>query len=78
MIRAMALNQITPPGNRFKLLKNELGIGSLNGIAWALIIGGLAGLWFQSPVLGGNHRAGHYRQYYYRSFIWCADSHYSG
>ena len=53
MIRAMALNQITP-GNRFKLLKNELGIGSLNGIAWALIIGGLAGLWFQSPVLGGT------------------------
>ncbi|GAJ70292.1 LOW QUALITY PROTEIN: Mg/Co/Ni transporter MgtE [Vibrio sp. JCM 18904] len=43
-----------PPGNRFKLLKNELGIGSLNGIAWALIIGGLAGLWFQSPVLGGT------------------------
>lgn len=34
--------------------KNELGIGSLNGIAWALIIGGLAGLWFQSPVLGGT------------------------
>ncbi|NMT92204.1 magnesium transporter, partial [Vibrio alginolyticus] len=42
------------PGNRFKLLKNELGIGALNGIAWALIIGGLAGLWFQSPVLGGT------------------------
>ncbi|MGU3846522.1 magnesium transporter, partial [Vibrio diabolicus] len=42
MVRAMALNQITP-GNRFKLLKNELGIGALNGIAWALIIGGLAG-----------------------------------
>lgn len=53
MVRSMALNQITP-GNRFKLLKNELGIGSLNGIAWALIIGGLAGLWFQSPVLGGT------------------------
>ncbi|PFG57909.1 magnesium transporter [Vibrio sp. ES.051] len=53
MVRAMALNQITP-GNRFKLLKNELGIGSLNGIAWALIIGGLAGLWFQSSLLGGT------------------------
>ncbi|MEI8598508.1 magnesium transporter [Vibrio sp. M60_M31a] len=53
MIRAMALNQITP-GNRFKLLKNELGIGSLNGIAWAVIIGGLAGLWFQSAILGGT------------------------
>ncbi|NIY90434.1 magnesium transporter, partial [Vibrio campbellii] len=53
MVRAMALNQITP-GNRFALLKNELGIGSLNALLWALIIGGLAGLWFQSPVLGGT------------------------
>ncbi|WMN89177.1 magnesium transporter [Vibrio parahaemolyticus] len=53
MVRAMALNQITP-GNRYKLLKNELGIGSLNGIAWAVIIGGLAGLWFQSAILGGT------------------------
>lgn len=53
MVRAMALNQITP-GNRFKLLKNELGIGSLNGIAWAVIIGALAGLWFQSAILGGT------------------------
>ncbi|AXY03253.1 magnesium transporter [Vibrio alfacsensis] len=53
MVRAMALNQITP-GNRFALLKNELGIGSLNGLLWALIIGGLAGLWFQSPILGGT------------------------
>ncbi|WP_319534539.1 magnesium transporter [uncultured Vibrio sp.] len=53
MVRAMALNQITP-GNRLKLLKNELGIGSLNGIAWAVIIGGLAGLWFQSAILGGT------------------------
>jgi magnesium transporter len=53
MVRAMALNQITP-GNRFALLKNELGIGSLNGLLWALIIGGLAGLWFQSTVLGGT------------------------
>ncbi|MGR5324306.1 magnesium transporter [Vibrio sp. DNB22_17_1] len=53
MIRAMALNQITP-GNRFALLKNELGIGSLNGLLWALIIGGLAGLWFQSTVLGAT------------------------
>ncbi|BBM67044.1 magnesium transporter MgtE [Vibrio alfacsensis] len=53
MVRAMALNQITP-GNRFALLKNELGISSLNGLLWALIIGGLAGLWFQSPILGGT------------------------
>jgi len=53
MIRAMALNQITS-GNRWALLKNEIGIGSINGLLWALIIGGLAGLWFQSAVLGGT------------------------
>ncbi len=47
MIRAMALNQITP-GNRLAVLKNECGIGSLNGLLWALIIGLLAGVWFQS------------------------------
>ncbi|HFC9438813.1 TPA: magnesium transporter [Vibrio cholerae] len=51
MVRAMALNQITV-GNRFALLKNELGIGSINGLVWALIIGGMAALWFQEPVIG--------------------------
>ncbi|MDE1239335.1 magnesium transporter [Vibrio aestuarianus] len=53
MIRAMALNQITP-GNRFALLKNEIGIGSINGLLWALIIGALAGLWFQSTMIGAT------------------------
>ncbi|HDI3201692.1 magnesium transporter [Vibrio cholerae] len=53
MVRAMALNQITV-GNRFALLKNELGIGSINGLVWALIIGGMATLWFQEPVIGAT------------------------
>ncbi|MDW6004890.1 magnesium transporter [Vibrio mangrovi] len=51
MVRAMALNQITA-GNRWVFLKNELGIGAFNGIVWALIIGAMAGLWYQSPQLG--------------------------
>ncbi|EKO3518941.1 magnesium transporter [Vibrio fluvialis] len=51
MVRAMALNQVTT-GNRFALLKNEVGIGAINGVLWALIIGGVAGLWFQSPLIG--------------------------
>ncbi|WP_162811547.1 magnesium transporter, partial [Vibrio cholerae] len=41
-------------GNRFALLKNELGIGSINGLVWALIIGGMAALWFQEPVIGAT------------------------
>ncbi|MBY8128273.1 magnesium transporter [Vibrio fluvialis] len=51
MVRAMALNQVTT-GNRFALLKNEVGIGAINGVLWALIIGGVAGLWFQSTLIG--------------------------
>ncbi len=51
MVRAMALNQITP-GNQFTLLKNELGIGFINGFLWSLIIGSVAGIWFQSLMLG--------------------------
>ncbi len=53
MVRAMALNQIAP-GNRVALLRNELGIGSINGLLWAVIIGVLAGLWFQSAILGAT------------------------
>ncbi|WP_428771597.1 magnesium transporter [Vibrio sp.] len=53
MVRAMALNQITA-GNRMALLKNELGIGSINGLLWALIIGAIAGIWFQSALLGAT------------------------
>ncbi|GAL04369.1 magnesium transporter [Photobacterium aphoticum] len=51
MIRGMALNQVTA-GNRMSLLRNECGIGFLNGVLWAVLIGIMAGLWFQSPVLG--------------------------
>ncbi|MGL6170970.1 MAG: magnesium transporter [Vibrio sp.] len=53
MVRAMALNQISV-GNRFALLKNELGIGSINGVVWAVIIGAIAALWFQQPLIGAT------------------------
>ncbi|WP_038869295.1 magnesium transporter [Vibrio jasicida] len=51
MIRAMALDQITS-GNRFALLKNELGIGIINGILWAIVIGSITCVWFESSTLG--------------------------
>lgn len=51
MIRAMALNQVSA-GNLISLIKNECGIGALNGLLWALVIGLVAGLWFQSPLIG--------------------------
>ncbi|EDL54940.1 putative magnesium transporter MgtE [Vibrio mediterranei AK1] len=53
IVRSMALNQITS-GNRFALIKNELGIGAINGLLWAIIIGAMAGLWFQSSLLGAT------------------------
>lgn len=51
MIRAMATGQISS-GNMWALLKNELGIGSLNGVLWAAVIGVVAGWWFASPDIG--------------------------
>ncbi|KLV04648.1 magnesium transporter MgtE [Photobacterium aquae] len=51
MIRGMALNQVTA-GNRWSLLRNECGIGFLNGVLWAVLIGLMAGLWFQDPIIG--------------------------
>ncbi|SEG55117.1 magnesium transporter [Vibrio hangzhouensis] len=53
IVRSMALNQVTA-SNRVALLKNELGIGAINGLLWAVIIGAMAGLWFQSPILGAT------------------------
>jgi magnesium transporter len=46
MVRSMALGQITP-GNRFAIMKNELGIG-------AIIIGACTAVWFSSPVIGAT------------------------
>ncbi|MGI2259257.1 magnesium transporter [Shewanella sp. GXUN23E] len=51
MIRAMATGQISS-GNVVALLKNELGIGSLNGVLWAIVIGLVAGWWFDSTGIG--------------------------
>ncbi|WP_404829957.1 magnesium transporter [Shewanella glacialimarina] len=51
MIRGMAMGQISA-GNVVSLLKNELGIGALNGILWAIVIGLIAGWWFDDPMMG--------------------------
>ncbi|MBZ0162376.1 MAG: magnesium transporter [Notoacmeibacter sp.] len=39
--------------NSARLIRREIGVGFLNGIIFALLIGLVAGLWFQSPELGG-------------------------
>ena len=51
MIRGMAMGQISA-GNRFSLMKNELGIGAVNGVLWAVVIGLVAGWWFTDSTIG--------------------------
>jgi magnesium transporter len=46
-IRGIALGQLSAQNARY-LLGKELAIGALNGLIWALVVGAIAGLWFQS------------------------------
>ena len=51
MIRGMAMGQISA-GNVMSLLKNEMGIGALNGTVWAIVIGLISGWWFEDITMG--------------------------
>lgn len=51
MIRGMAMGQVSA-GNAASLLKNELGIGAVNGTIWAIVVGVIAGVWFDDPIMG--------------------------
>jgi magnesium transporter len=51
VIRGMALGQIGKSNSRRLLLK-EMWVGVWNGLIWAIVIAGVAGLWFQSTLLG--------------------------
>lgn len=48
VIRGMALGQIGR-SNLSWLLNRELGVGALNALLWALVMGVIAGLWFGDP-----------------------------
>jgi magnesium transporter len=52
VIRGLALGQIGD-SNKRELLMKEAGIGFLNGILWACIIGGIVVLWKGNWLLGG-------------------------
>lgn len=52
VIRGLALGQVVG-GNARVLLIKEMGIGLLNGLLWALVVAGLAILWFGSWKIGG-------------------------
>jgi magnesium transporter len=45
MVRGMALGQVTA-GNAVLLLRKELAVAGLNGLAWGLTVAGITWLWF--------------------------------
>ena len=51
IVRGLALGQVTD-SNRKALLEKELKVGLLNGVIWAIVVGAIAYLWFDSSLLG--------------------------
>ncbi|TKB50520.1 magnesium transporter [Ferrimonas sediminicola] len=51
VVRGLAMGQLAQ-GNLRALLSKEIGVGVLNGIAWSVIIGAVAGLWFGDLATG--------------------------
>jgi magnesium transporter len=51
MVRGLALGQISS-ANLKPLLNKEFKVGVLNGVLWAIVIGVITGLWFDSLMLG--------------------------
>lgn len=52
MIRGLALGQIGFSNARALLVK-ELAVAAINGLVWAIVVAGLAYLWFGNLALGG-------------------------
>lgn len=52
VIRGMALGQISRSNAR-RLFNKELLVGGLNGLIWALVVGGIVFVWFDDAQLGG-------------------------
>lgn len=50
VIRGVATGRIGP-NNLGWLLSRELGVGLINGVLWALVMGVVAGIWFKDPVI---------------------------
>ena len=51
IIRGIALGQISK-GNMSPLLIKEVSVGALNGVLWAIVIGVITSLWFESTSIG--------------------------
>jgi magnesium transporter len=51
MVRGLALGQVGP-GNLRALIRKEVLVGLLNGLAWAIVVGVVSALWFRDVPLG--------------------------
>jgi magnesium transporter len=50
-VRALAQRQVGP-ANVGRVVLKEVGVGALNGIGFAVLMGAIAGFWFQDSLLG--------------------------
>ncbi|MBU2863420.1 magnesium transporter [Reinekea forsetii] len=51
VIRGLALGQVNEV-NRWALVKKEFQVGAFNGVVWAVVVGYIAGAWFDSFMIG--------------------------
>ena len=51
-VRAIAVKELTPV-NALRAIRKELLVSGINGLLFAVLIGGVAWVWFSSPALGG-------------------------
>lgn len=51
-VRALATKELTP-ANALRILFKEVIVGGVNGILFAILMGGIAALWYENPLLGG-------------------------
>ena len=51
-VRALAVNELTP-ANAWAIITKETLVGGANGLIFALLMGGIAWVWFSDPALGG-------------------------
>lgn len=50
-VRALATRELMP-SNAWRIVKREVMVGIINGLALAIVIGVVAGAWFANPLLG--------------------------
>jgi magnesium transporter len=51
-VRALATKDLTP-SNLWRVIRREVAVGLVNGLAFAVIMGIVGLIWFGSPALGG-------------------------